>query len=53
LNGFEILEVPLPKQVDDGHSIAFIGYEDDAMKPGGGAFKWRARIPLQATSILD
>ncbi len=27
--------------MEDGHSIAFVGYEDDAGKPGGGIFRIR------------
>jgi hypothetical protein len=38
LNRHEVLDVPAPEQVFDGHSIAFVGYEDDARKSGGGTF---------------
>ena len=41
MKGHELLEVPAPDQVFDGHSIAFVGYEDDAKKPGGGFFRFR------------
>ena len=36
-----LLEVPPADLVEDGHSIAFVGYEDDASKPGGGFFRIR------------
>ncbi len=35
LKGSAILKVPAPNQVSDGHSIMFVGYEDDPKKPGG------------------
>jgi hypothetical protein len=41
LNGSELLAVPPPKQVFDGHSIVLVGYEDDAKKNGGGIFRFR------------
>ena len=41
LDGYELLKVPAQDQVFDGHSIAFTGYEDDPIKPGGGAFTFR------------
>jgi hypothetical protein len=41
LDSAEIIQVPPPGQVDDGHSIAFVGYEDDPTKPGGGVFFFR------------
>jgi hypothetical protein len=39
--GYEILSVPPPGKVRDGHSIAFVGYEDDPNKNGGGTFVFR------------
>ena len=41
LNGSDILAVPPPGAVEDGHSIAFTGYEDDPAQPGGGVFHFR------------
>jgi len=41
LRGHELLEVPEAEQVYDGHSIAIVGYEDDARKNGGGVFLFR------------
>jgi hypothetical protein len=41
LKGFAILNVPGPNQVEDGHSILFVGYEDHPGKPGGGVFTFR------------
>jgi hypothetical protein len=41
LTGHELLDVPPPDRVFDGHSVAFVGYEDDAKKPGGGTFRFR------------
>jgi hypothetical protein len=41
LKGSDILNVPGPNQVEDGHSVALIGYEDDSAKPGGGVFTFR------------
>jgi len=41
LHGSELLAVPPPHEVFDGHSIALVGYEDDPAKPGGGAFLFR------------
>ncbi|HXY33553.1 MAG TPA: C1 family peptidase [Planctomycetaceae bacterium] len=41
LKGSALLKVPAPNQVFDGHSIMFVGYEDDPGKPGGGAFVFR------------
>ena len=41
LHGSELLAVPPPHEVFDGHSIALVGYEDDPAKPGGGAFQFR------------
>jgi hypothetical protein len=39
--GNPLVEPPPPEQVFDGHSIAFVGYEDDPAKPGGGTFRFR------------
>jgi hypothetical protein len=36
-----LLQVPPQGKVEDGHSIAFVGYEDDPSKPGGGVFRIR------------
>jgi hypothetical protein len=36
-----ILQVPPADQVEDGHSIAFVGYQDDPSQPGGGFFRFR------------
>ena len=36
-----LLQVPPADKVEDGHSISFVGYEDDAGKPGGGIFRIR------------
>jgi Papain family cysteine protease len=36
-----LLQVPPANKVEDGHSVAFVGYEDDASKPGGGIFRIR------------
>ena len=41
LDGHEILRVPPAQQVEDGHSIAFAGYQDDARKPGGAVLFFR------------
>ena len=40
--GHEMMDVPPPNQVHDGHSIAFVGYEDDPKQNGGGAFVFRS-----------
>ena len=40
-SGHELLEVPLPGKVYDGHSIVFAGYEDDPKRNGGGVFVFR------------
>jgi len=37
----ELLEVPPPEKVYDGHSIVLAGYEDDPKKSGGGVFVFR------------
>src|SRR5262245_25658860 len=41
LPGAALLEVPAAKDVFDGHSIVFTGYEDDPQKKGGGVFSVR------------
>ncbi len=41
LHGYQLLEVPPPKKVFDGHSIMLTGYSDDARRPGGGIFLFR------------
>ena len=41
MKGHEILEVPPPDKVFDGHSVALVGYDDDAGEPGGGVFRFR------------
>jgi hypothetical protein len=41
MKGHEILAVPPPNKVFDGHSVALVGYEEDPSKPGGGIFWFR------------
>jgi Papain family cysteine protease len=41
LNGDKLLIVPPTKQVFDGHSIVFVGYEDGPGQPGGGLLRFR------------
>lgn len=41
VRGSEILEVPPPDNVFDGHSIVFTGYQEDARWNGGGVFFFR------------
>ncbi len=41
LKGHEILNVPPRNQVEDGHSVALVGYEDDPRSNGGGFFRFR------------
>ncbi len=41
LKGSSILSDNPPGGVSDGHSIAFVGYTDDADAPGGGTFRFR------------
>jgi hypothetical protein len=36
-----LLAVPAADKVEDGHSIAVVGYEDDPKQPGGGTFRIR------------
>jgi hypothetical protein len=39
--GDTLIHVPSPDDVYDGHSIAFVGYRDDATVEGGGEFIFR------------
>jgi hypothetical protein len=39
--GHELLDVPPPEDVYDGHSIVFTGYEDTPGQHGGGVFLFR------------
>jgi hypothetical protein len=41
LKGYQLLDVPPADKVADGHSIMFVGYEDDASKQGGGILRFR------------
>jgi len=41
LHGHVLREVPPPRDVSDGHSIALAGYADDPKQPGGGMFVFR------------
>jgi Papain family cysteine protease len=41
LSGSELLAVPPPDGVYDGHSIVLVGYENNAKRPGGGVFQFR------------
>ncbi|HVC98291.1 MAG TPA: C1 family peptidase [Pirellulales bacterium] len=41
LQGDQLLAVPPANQVFDGHSIVFVGYEDDRGQPGGGLLRFR------------
>ena len=41
MKGHEILAVPPPANVFDGHSVALVGYDDDPQKNGGGVFRFR------------
>ncbi len=41
LKGHELLAVPSADEVSDGHSIAFVGYEDNPKMNGGGVFRFR------------
>ena len=36
-----LLQVPPANRVEDGHSVSFVGYENDTSKPGGGIFRIR------------
>ena len=40
LSGYQILDVPPPDKVFDGHSIALTGYKDDPKQNGGGTFRF-------------
>ncbi len=39
--GFDLIDVPAPDEVFDGHSIAFVGYRDDPDIAGGGEYIFR------------
>ena len=39
--GPQVLEVPPPNRVYDGHSILFVGYKDNPERRGGGVFLFR------------
>jgi hypothetical protein len=41
LNGYQLLDVPAPGQVFDGHSIMLVGYQDDPAQKGGGILRFR------------
>jgi hypothetical protein len=41
LSVHELLEVPNPSEVRDGHSILFVGFADNRRRPGGGSFVFR------------
>ena len=41
LNGNKLLAVSTADQVSDGHSIAFVGYENDPKQNGGGVLLFR------------
>ena len=41
LTGHELIEIPKPSEVRDGHSILFVGFADNRNQPGGGAFVFR------------
>jgi len=41
LKSHKLLDVPPPDKVHDGHSIALVGYADDAKQEGGGTFVFR------------
>jgi len=41
LRGHQLLDVPPPGKVRDGHSIVLAGYEDDPKQSGGGVFVFR------------
>ncbi len=36
-----VIQVPPANKVEDGHSVAFVGYEDNVGEPGGGIFRIR------------
>ena len=37
----DVLEMPPPEGVFDGHSVLIVGYRDDPEQPGGGVFLFR------------
>jgi hypothetical protein len=37
----DVLEMPPPEGVADGHSVLLVGYRDDPEQPGGGTFLFR------------
>ncbi len=39
--GHQLIQVPPPSRVFDGHSIVFVGYEDKPKQVGGGVFLFR------------
>ena len=41
VSGHELVKVPPPEKVYDGHSVVLAGYEDDPKAGGGGAFVFR------------
>jgi len=41
LHGSQLLDVPKAEEVFDGHSIMFVGYEDDPAANGGGILRFR------------
>jgi len=41
LDGYKLLKVLSPHDVEDGHSIVFTGYTDDPKEAGGGLFQFR------------
>jgi len=41
LHGDAVMDVPPPRDVFDGHSVALVGYADDPARPGGGSFAFR------------
>jgi len=41
LGGSDLLAVPAPDKVFDGHSIVLVGYENNAKENGGGVFRFR------------
>ena len=41
LGGYQLLKVPPPDQVFDGHSVMLTGYARDAQRPGGGVLLFR------------
>jgi len=41
LSGDNVIQIPPPDQVFDGHTVAEVGYRDDPGQPGGGVFIFR------------